>query len=114
MRRSTMGSILIGLLVVLSGCIGPWGWPLARVERDGRPAMTFDPTQPFRLEFGRGSGMCGLDTVLLEPSGQVTLYRGWPAWETTTFDVSPDVREQIGQVIVGLRLVKLASSRVLC
>lgn len=60
---------------------------LHRVDRD----------QPFKIEFGRGSGMCGLDTVLITSDGHVTLYRQqgrelrkqclYPIWETTTIQL---------------------------
>src|SRR5687767_12389306 len=46
-----------------------------RVEKDDRPAFTIDRAQPFRLEFGRGSGWHGLDTVKLDETGRFVVHR---------------------------------------
>ena len=56
-------SLVIVIACTVVGCSGS-------VERDDRPAFTVDPGQPFRLEFGRGSGWHGLNTVKLDtPAG---------------------------------------------
>jgi hypothetical protein len=64
MRRAAV--CLMALWAV--GCSG-------RVEKDDRPAFAIDPEQAFRLEFGRGSGMRGLETVRITQDGRVALYR---------------------------------------
>lgn len=58
--------LAVALFVV--GCSG-------RVEKDDRPAFTIDRTQPFRLEFGRGSGWHGLNTIKIDQTGLVVLHR---------------------------------------
>lgn len=74
------------------GCSG-------RVEQDPRPTFHIDATQPFRLEFGRGSGWQGLETVKIDQSGCVVLHRmkrerredaTLETWETATLSLPPD------------------------
>jgi hypothetical protein len=49
--------------------------PLSEVKKDDRPPFRLDPTQPYRIEFGRGSGRDGLNTVKVSHDGRVTLHR---------------------------------------
>src|SRR5256885_12477044 len=66
-----------------------------RVEKDDRPSFRIDPARPFRVEFGRGSGWHGLDTIKFELGGVVVLHRmkeaekGY-AFETATLRLPPD------------------------
>lgn len=62
------------------------------------PAFTIDSTQPFYLEFGRGSGWHGLNTVKIDQTGRVTLHRMLSehqqgvivqTWEVATIQLSP-------------------------
>lgn len=71
----------------------------ATVGCSGRPALRIDPTQPFRIEFGRGSGWHGLDTIKIDQGGSVVLHRAkreqrdganHQSWETTTIQLQPD------------------------
>ena len=57
-------SLRIAVAFAIAGCSG-------RVETDDRPTFTIDRTQPFQLEFGRGSGRAGLDTVKIDQTGRV-------------------------------------------
>ena len=52
--------LIASVLAVVGGGVG-----LIAVRND-RLAFTIDHTQPFWLEFGRGSGWHGLDTVKLD------------------------------------------------
>jgi hypothetical protein len=46
-----------------------------RAEKDDRPASTNNLTHSFQLEFGRGSGWHGLNTIKLDQTGRVILHR---------------------------------------
>jgi hypothetical protein len=89
MRRSLV--ILIALAA--AGCSG-------RVEKDDRPAFAIDRTQPFWLEFGRGSGWHGLDTIKIDQTGRVVLHRmkstlqenvNVLSWEVATVQLPPEL-----------------------
>jgi hypothetical protein len=45
------------------------------IEPDTRPAFVLDPSKPFVVEFGRGSGWHGLDVVKVDQTGSVQLSR---------------------------------------
>jgi hypothetical protein len=49
------------------------------IEPDTRPAFVLDPSRPFVIEFGRGSGMNGLDVLKVSESGLVDLHRRTPS-----------------------------------
>src|SRR3984957_17019307 len=68
MRRRRWLLIAVALAVVAGGVY------LLAVRNDS-PAFTIDRSQPFWLEFGRGSGWHGLDTVKLDQTGRVVLHR---------------------------------------
>lgn len=53
----------------------PKSFPLARTEKENRPTLSFAIEQPFQLDFGRGSGWGGLDTVSIDADGNVSLSR---------------------------------------
>jgi hypothetical protein len=81
-------TLLIGVALLAAGCSG-------RVETDDRPRFRIDPAQPFRLEFGRGSGLYGLETIRINQDGGVVLNRmktSGPggSWETGTLKLRPD------------------------
>jgi hypothetical protein len=67
----------------------------------GAPAFRIDPTQPFRIEFGRGSGLFGLNTIRIEQDGSVVLHRekgqitGPNDWETATLTLPPDQLKEV-------------------
>lgn len=74
-----------------------------------------EPGVPWRIEFGRGSGMQGLETVKVASDGAVVVHRlarqadlARPLWETTSLALPPDaVAEVLGSVekngVLGLR-----------
>jgi hypothetical protein len=72
----TRAALLVLVLLLL--------WRLA-VDHD-RP----DLSGPFFLEFGRGSGWHGLNTVKVRPDGAILLHRrsGTASWEVTTLKLS--------------------------
>lgn len=73
--------------------------------RHDSPAFTIDHTQPFWLEFGRGSGWHGLNTVKVDQTGRVVLHRMKSdrqqdvtvlSWEVATLQLSP---EELAEVL---------------
>ena len=58
---------------------GPAGRPvshsLSKVVADDRPPVRIDPDAAWRIEFGRGSGWHGLDTVAIDRDGRLVLHR---------------------------------------
>ena len=90
MRRS----LLVVCAVAFGGCSD-------QVEKDTRPAFQIDSVQPFRLEFGRGSGWNGLDTIQIDQTGGVVLHRlksdGTGSWETTSLRLAPPFRVHAAQ-----------------
>jgi hypothetical protein len=87
----------IALILLAAGCSG-------RVEKDDRPAFAIDHTQPFWLEFGRGSGWHGLNTVKIDQTGRVVLHRMKSAhqdgatvlsWEAATLQLTPEALAEV-------------------
>jgi hypothetical protein len=100
-------SMVIALAV--AGCSG-------RFEKDDRPAFTIDRTQPFCLEFGRGSGWHGLDTVKIDQTGEVVLHRmkserqknvNALSWERTTLQLSPESLADVLKAVESNNLIGL-------
>ncbi len=55
-----------------------WGYsslPLDRIVEDSTPPFQIDPTSPFVIGLGRGSGWHGLNTVYITEEGKATLHR---------------------------------------
>ena len=102
-------SLVIVIACTVVGCSGS-------VERDDRPAFTVDPGQPFRLEFGRGSGWHGLNTVKLDHTGRVVLHRLKSerredvtilSWEVATLQLSPEVLAEVLKAVESNNLMGL-------
>lgn len=79
------------------------------------PTFTIDRTQPFWLEFGRGSGWHGLNTVKLDQTGKVVLHRMKSeqkervvalSWEAATMQLSP---ERVAEVLKAVESNNLLS-----
>jgi hypothetical protein len=82
--------------------------PLSRVVKDDRPPLRIDPERPWRIEFGRGSGWHGLETVKLDQDGWVVLHREKSGqWATTTLQLSADAVTGILEAVGANRLVEL-------
>jgi hypothetical protein len=128
MRRFTVLGIVLVITVGISACQSaaefstlrgdPLGMnhPLSSIEADSRPAMRFDSSKPYRLEFGRGSGWHGLDTVVLEQDGTVVMHRLKAEkkdevihqyWETGTFQLDTNATQRIAEIISNLNLVDM-------
>lgn len=79
------------------------------------PEVGIDRTQPFRLEFGRGSGWHGLDTVKVDQTGRVVLHRMASdglveavRWESATIQLTPEMLAEVlraveSNALMGLR-----------
>jgi hypothetical protein len=86
----------------------PHNHPLASVVKDDRPVFRLDPGQPWRIEFGRGSGMQGLDTAKLDQDGRLVLHRQkWNGWQTATALLPPDVVAKVLEAVEANRLLEL-------
>lgn len=77
----------------------PESLPLVKTVEDHRPSLSIDPAKPFTIEFGRGSGWAGLNTVNINENGTVVLYRlqveqrreiRYLFWETGTMQLLPE------------------------
>ena len=92
-------------------------FPLSSTETDDRPPMSFDARKPYRLEFGRGSGWHGLDTIAIE-DGKVILHRlgedkkgnTGGIWVSGTMQIPKDATERIVKTIVDLDLLEMNRS----
>ena len=105
-----MRSTLLILAVLLVGCDGNTSTTKTagggnagnkKVEPDTRPAFVLDPSKPFVIEFGRGSGWHGLDIVKIDQTGTVQLSRveGRPSAESASLKLSSaDVATLVGLV----------------
>ncbi len=120
-------SIFVGLAVVVywRTCSVPdvppdLGWmensPLSRIVEDASPRFTIDAGKPWKIEFGRGSGWEGLDTVKLTDDGKVVLHRQtWQAdngirsakWETAQLALPRDAVASILATVSKTRLLDL-------
>lgn len=64
-----------------------------QVAPDPKPSFRFDATKSFKLDFGRGSGWNGLDTISISEAGHVELFRDLTmrnsAWEHATLQLTP-------------------------
>jgi hypothetical protein len=102
-------SLMVMVAYALVGCSGS-------VERDDRPTFTIDRTQPFRLEFGRGSGLDGLNTVKIDQTGRALLHRQKTefrkdvtilSWEYATLQLSPEALADVLQAVESNHLMGL-------
>jgi len=111
MRWSVILSIFVMLVITL--VMGGW---LTHVAMH-RPAFAIDSAQPFHIEFGRGSGWHGLDTVKLDQTGRVVLHRcryerrpdairGF--LETTTLQLSPEALAEVLKSVESNNLLGLS------
>lgn len=80
----------IALLILTALFVGCGGTSTIVVEADTRAPFVLDPSQPFVIELGRGSGQSGLDIVKIDETGAVQLSRseGRPHPETAALQLS--------------------------
>lgn len=90
--------------------------PLSKSETDTRPPIQFDVSKPYRLEFGRGSGLEGLDTIALDENGHIILHRLKVEekndvihhyWERSNLYLSAQMTEEIAKLILDLRILDM-------
>jgi hypothetical protein len=105
MRRS----LVIMVAFAFAGCSG-------RVEKDDRPVFTIDHTRPFWVEFGRGSGLDGLNTVKIDQTGKVVLHRmksdrqpdaAVLSWEVATLQLSSEEVAEVLKAVESNGLMEL-------
>lgn len=110
--QSGCGNSVIG--EPLRGDSNGMNLPLSKSVPDMRPAMTFDVEKPYCLQFGRGSGLDGMDTIALDESGRVLLCRKKHAregdgfntyWETKSFQTGANEIRQIASLIQDLDII---------
>ena len=72
--------------------------------------LPFDASQPFQLDFGRGSGSAGLETIAIAENGKATICRRTRlgTWESASLQVSAQQSTQIAQAITRHQLLHLA------
>lgn len=84
--------------------------------RDDSPTFTIDHTQPFWLEFGRGSGWHGLDTIKTDQTGRAVLHRmkserkedgTFLSWEVATLQFSPEALAEVMKAVESNGLMGL-------
>ena len=85
----------------------PRNFPLSKVVKDNRPVFRIDPGMPWRLEFGRGSGWHGLDTVKLDQDGCVVLHSLKSKWQTATFNLPAEAVEEVLESLASNCLLEL-------
>lgn len=102
-------SLVFAVAFAVVGCSG-------RVEMDDRPSFTIDHAQPFWLEFGRGSGWHGLNTVKIDQTGKVVLHRMKSesqqdvtvlSWEAATLQLSPEALAEVPKAVESNSLTGL-------
>src|SRR5262249_50895911 len=102
-------SLVIVVAFAVVGCSG-------RIEKDDRQAFAIDHTQPFWLEFGRGSGWHGLDTIKIDQTGRVILHRmkserqenvNVLSWEVGTLQLSPEGLAEVLKAVESNNLMSL-------
>jgi hypothetical protein len=95
-------------VMVVAALVGVLIWEVAFSE----PTIRIDPSADWRIEFGRGSGMEGLDTVKIASDGSVILHRfkhrGPPEWETTSLALPPDALARVLESVAENRLLGMS------
>jgi hypothetical protein len=113
MGRRRNFSLRIAIAVVLAAAVA---WLVVRstvgryptVVADTRPSWLFDPSRPFVVELGRGSGWHGLDVVLLDSSGTVSMTRqrisaNGMVWHCASATLGPAQVNRIAVSVVDLQ-----------
>jgi hypothetical protein len=81
-----------------------------RTVSDPAGSLPFDIAQPFKIDFGRGSGMHGLDTIAIAQDGQTSLCRSLPdgSWEHSSLRLSPERIRAVARAVARHNLPRLA------
>ena len=90
----------------------PPQFPLAKVTRSDRPVFELDAAKDYRIEFGRGSGLDGLDTVAVSSDGAAVLHRltKTRGWATATLTLSHTALERILNSLKVQRIMFMADA----
>jgi hypothetical protein len=92
------------------------GYYGARLYFATAPAPNIDHTQPFWLEFGRGSGWHGLETIKIDQTGRVVLHRikskqpdnaTFNSCEVATLRLSPEALAEVHKAVESNGLMEL-------
>lgn len=103
------------LLIAVALVVVGGGVYLLAVRNDS-PAFTIDHSQPFWLEFGRGSGWHGLNTVKIDQTGRAVLHRMKSeckedvtvlSWEVATLQLSPEALDEVLKAVESNDLMGL-------
>jgi hypothetical protein len=103
------------LLIAVALAVSCGGVYLLSVRNDRR-VFTIDHTQPFWLEFGRGSGWHGLDTVKIDQTGCVVLHRlksggqenvNVLSWEVARLQLSPEALDEVLKAVESNKVMDL-------
>lgn len=123
MRKLTILTFLLASTIfAIKGCASPkpirgdsneMSHPLHKIKPEKREKIKFDYDTPYKLEFGRGSGWHGLNTIAIDEKGEITLHRQQKKkhtnyyWETATLTGNKEIIKQIAQHIQDLHLVEM-------
>jgi hypothetical protein len=108
-------SRLVWVVLVMTGLAAGVLWHLSA---PGSVTIRYERRFPFQLEFGRGSGWHGLNTVKIFQDGTVTLHelqeeiiRGktYPYWQMTSFKLSDEAMAEVVEAVGRNRLSRLSS-----
>src|SRR4051794_34102243 len=90
MQARRFFGLSLAQLFVLCGCVHPLppastsaqprSFPLTRSQPGSGSAFSFVPSRPYNLDFGRGSGLDGLETVSLDAKGDAVVHRSVPGY----------------------------------
>ena len=103
--------VLRRLLTLIGICLlAHYAFAAGRAITDPAGPMSFDAVKPFKLDFGRGSGMDGLETIAIAENGKVTICRRTrdATWESASLRLSAQQLKQIAQATTRHRLPQLA------
>lgn len=120
---------VLASIISLSGCADPeptpvrgdpgaMNFPLVRTTTDPGPEMNFDPSIPYDLKFGRGSGSDGYETIAIDEQGHVLKLRPRPGrlendghyyWEVSSSSINKKASQQIAELILEHHLPEMAS-----
>jgi hypothetical protein len=98
------------LLVLLAlSVFACWLFARGGIVSDPAGSFPFDAAQPFKLDFGRGSGMHGLDTVSIAEDGRASCYRSLHdgRWEKASMRLSQEYVTAIAQAVTHCGLPRL-------
>jgi hypothetical protein len=108
-----MRQTLLVITIAVCGCSdGGTSKRSTAVEPDTRPAFDLDPSRPFTIELGCGSGLYGLDVTKVSETGAVELHRiaGGQIVERATLRLSNAQVRELVDVVNSRRLTSMGRS----